>query len=195
MPKYKFYYLAKNMKLFIIRHLPTPWNKKGLMQGSIDICIDEITNEINESIKRQRTYLDNVDVDQILVSNLQRTHETAMAYGYSSFVVEPLLNELNFGKFEGRPRKEMLSALGDDWIADPRKLVLGESIRSLENRIKQFLHEYQSVDNLIVFGHGSWIRALLSYHKLNNLRDMNKIEVKNNQLVELNFNKQLVSME
>ena len=56
--------------------------------------------------------------------------------------------------------------MGIKWIENPKELVLGESINNLEERIVTFLTKYKKLTNVLVFGHGSWIRALISYHSI-----------------------------
>ena len=53
--------------------------------------------------------------DTVLISSLKRTKMTAEAYGYKTLTVEPLLNELSFGKFEGKTKQLMIDELGDVW--------------------------------------------------------------------------------
>ena len=42
-------------------------------------------------------------------------------------ITEPLLDELDFGPFEGRPKKDLMDAMGENWLQHPRNLLLGES--------------------------------------------------------------------
>lgn len=174
------------MKLYVIRHIKTEWNKNSLLQGTYDLSILPPSSEDALEIERRKKWLKEANqFDLVLASSLKRTQQTAACYGFFSFVVEPLLNELNFGEYEGRPSKELIAAFGNLWFDDPRGIILGESISNLECRIKSFLEKYKNNKRILIFAHGCWMRALISYVRSGNLKELNKLTIKNNQLVEL----------
>ncbi|WP_078546288.1 histidine phosphatase family protein [Litchfieldia alkalitelluris] len=176
------------MQIAVIRHLPTKWNQRGVLQGSRDIPILPISKETEDVIKQNKKHLDLLGApDFILTSSLIRTHETAKLYGYHSFQKEPLLDELNFGEFEGSPKSLLIQTHKRKWLEQPRDLILGEPLVEFEQRIFKFLESYKDFSNLIVFGHGSWIRALLSIKQSGSINHMNQVEVKNNDLNLLEF--------
>lgn len=53
------------MKLYIIRHGQTNWNKKGKIQGKTDI---ELNEEGIKQAKEARKILENCDIDLIVTS-------------------------------------------------------------------------------------------------------------------------------
>lgn len=176
------------MELYIIRHLQTEWNQRGVLQGSNDIDILPVSNEQQIEIAQTNQELNAIgNFDSIIVSELKRTHQTAKQYGYSEFSVESLINELNFGIYEGQPKERMISELGPSWYDDPRNLVLGEPIVGLAKRVELFLQKYEQSHRLLVFAHGSWTRAMISFVTIGSLKNMNKVTVENNQLVKLNY--------
>lgn len=173
------------MQITLIRHLPTEWNKMRKLQGKRDIEISPITEEFARDIDENRSYLNELaPFDAILVSSLKRTHQTAEAYGYFA-ETESLLDELDFGPFEGLPKGKLVEAYGEEWIDNPLELVLGESLVNLERRLQLFLKKYQGYQNILVFGHGSWIRAMISYSECGHINRMNKMVLDNNSLVTL----------
>jgi probable phosphoglycerate mutase len=178
------------MKLYIIRHLQTEWNKKSVLQGSHDLSILPPTSEEMLEIEQNKKWLikQKNNFDLVFTSSLQRTQQTAAYYGFTHVVIEPLLNELNFGEYEGRSRDELITAVGESWFEDPREIILGEPISNLEFRIQSFLEKYKHYKQLLIFAHGSWTRALISFVQFGNLKQMNQTIVKNNQLVELTYN-------
>ena len=176
------------MKLALIRHLPTPANRDGLLQGRRDLEILPPSDEALETVARNREALTALggDFDQVLVSRLRRTAMTAEVYGYGgAATVEPLLDELDFGRFEGKPRKDMLEVVGDAWIEAPQDLVLGEPIRALGERARGMLRKYSHCERLLLFGHAAWSRALMAIVASGELSGMNKTRIDNNQLVIL----------
>lgn len=174
------------MELLLIRHLPTKWNELGILQGSQDIPILPLKNEDGDKIKENMRIINSFNPDIVLASQLQRTQQTALQYGFSSPLVEALLNELQFGKFEGVEKKAITSL--NEWTSDPRSLVLGERLVDFERRIFRFLNKYNHYPRILVFGHGSWIRGLLSIQSVGTIQNMNQILVENNQLIHLLMN-------
>jgi len=175
------------MKIFLIRHLETALNQKGVLQGRRDISILTPSSKTREQISRNKKLLDKGDgFDHILISRLKRTRMTAELYTERHCTVEPLLDELDFGYYEGR-KKETLLAEQELWLTDPASLTLGEPLLSLENRISQFLMKYKRANSILVFGHGAWMRALLSYVEHRNIGKMNSIEIANNQIILVDY--------
>jgi broad specificity phosphatase PhoE len=176
------------MQITLIRHLPTEWNKKNLLQGRRDISVSQVSEEVTKGIDKNQKILEELSpFDLVLASTLKRTHQTAQLYGYKC-ETEGLLDELDFGPFEGIPKAKMIERYGDIWFENPKGLVLGESLKNFEDRIVQFLGKYKEFSNILVFGHGSWIRAMLSYAQCGHINNMNKVEVLNNSCHTLVLN-------
>ena len=175
------------MQLTLIRHLPTEWNKKNWLQGTKDIELAPLTEEYRAEIKKNQDLLKTLEpFDVIMASTLKRAHQTAELYGYQP-ETERLLDELDFGPFEGRPKNQLLEEYGEQWTENPKGLVLGESLINLEKRIVTFLNDYKHCNNILVFGHGPWIRAASSYFYYGHINHMNKITIGNNKCTVLEF--------
>ena len=175
------------MKLILVRHLPTDWNAKGLLQGRQDRSILEPTGKLLETIKENQKRLDQHEFDRVLASRLSRTQETARLYGFERVTEEPLLDELDFGEFEGRPKRALQAWRGGLWQSNPASLTLGEPVSHLEKRIRAFIKKNASTASVLVFGHGAWSRALLSLYTHDSLDLMNQLTLDHNQLVEINL--------
>jgi len=174
------------MELMLIRHLPTKYNNSGLLQGGLDIDIEPPNQEQLLRIAENQKKIRQVGpIDRVLCSSLSRTAQTALAYGYGKRACtrEPLLNELNFGCYEGQPRQEMWDTLGEAWWQNPEYLVLGEPVLALQQRITGLLKKYAQAERLLLFSHGAWTRALLSYSRIASVRDMNRMTVNNNDML------------
>jgi broad specificity phosphatase PhoE len=175
------------MQITLIRHLPTEWNKKTWLQGRRDIGLSQVSEELSQEIAENRKVLDKLSpFDIVLASTLQRTHQTASLYGYEC-EIEGLLDELDFGPFEGVPKNKLIDKYGEIWFENPKELVLGESLKNFEKRIAVFLDQYKDYSNILAFGHGSWIRAIISYTQCGDINKMNKIEVVNNACITLDI--------
>ena len=174
------------MSLILIRHLPTAWNREGRLQGRRDLPILEPGPEERTAIAANRRALESLPpFDAVLVSRLRRTAMTAEQHGYRGrYQVEPLLDELDFGPYEGRPRAELLAEVGELWENAPQRLVLGEPLTELEQRVRAFLHRYRD-RSILAFGHGAWIRAAVAVVGKDSIEGMNRVTIHNNQLVTL----------
>lgn len=175
------------MQATFIRHLPTEWNKKTWLQGRRDIGIPPITEHLQQKIAHSRRYLKELfPFDTVLASTLTRSQQTAQIYGFK-WETEALLDELDFGPFEGLPKEKLQETFGKQWIDRPRELILGESMDHFEQRIILFLEKYKEFNNILVFGHGAWIRAAISYCKFGDINQMNKIIFQNNDYITLSI--------
>ena len=176
------------MQVNILRHLPTEWNTLGKLQGRRDIPIAPVTREVQRQIaKNQRSLSRLGPFSKVLASTLQRTVQTAEHYGYHP-TIDPLLDELDFGPFEGRQKTILFETFGDRWTSNPKEIQLGESLSDLKQRIKLCLEKYNNQKNVLIFGHGAWARALISYYNTGDINEMNKISFDNNEFITLNFN-------
>lgn len=173
------------MKLILIRHLPTEYNKSNVLQGSLDIPIADIDEQARKQIHSNKIILDQIKFDQIYCSNLIRTQETSRAYGYNDFDIEPKLDELNFGIYEGKPKSRMLNDNRELWMNDPGRMELGEPVKSLFARVDSFLDENRKSQNVLVFTHGAVGRYIISRLVYNDGSLMNKMHFPNNVMVSL----------
>jgi len=176
------------MKIIGIRHLPTSWNKKGKLQGrrNIDIIPPNQSQVIQIKKNIRRFFLSyNRTRDIILCSELIRTQSTAQAYGIYDYQLEPLLNEFDFGWLEGTNKENIDSRLDGNWINNPKEVNLGEHIQNLQERITKFVELYYKYEQVYIFGHGAWLRAFVAIFKYQDLNMMNKIQVNNGDIVEI----------
>lgn len=181
------------MQLLLIRHLPTKWNKLGLLQGSQDIPLLPVINEDLEKLEENKKMISTFHPEIVVASGLKRTQQTALNYGFHKPIIEPLLNELNFGKYEGIEKKHLVEV--KEWTTDPKSLTLGEHLSDFEKRIIRFLNKYDHYTRILVFGHGAWIRALLSLNRVGSIQEMNQVAVHNNELILLTISKGLQQLE
>ena len=183
--------ILNDMQLVLIRHLETPYNKAGLLQGQMDIPILDPGQLVLNQIAENKKQLSEMPAfDHILISKLKRTLMTAQHYGYSEqeLVVEPLLNELSFGEFEGKTKPELFDRHGELWKNNPEKLILGEPLTKLQLRIEKLIEKYKNSKSLLIFGHGSWSRALCSLNKHGHINQMNQMHIPNNELIRISWN-------
>lgn len=178
---------GNKVEINLIRHLPTEWNNHGYLQGKRDISVSfPLTNETLKEIQKNKYQLDSLaPFDCVFASSLKRTKETANVYGFDFLTIDPLLDELDFGDFEGKTKDVLLKAYGNKWLKTPLDLVLGESLVGFQRRIITFLSKYRKLDSILIFGHGSWARALLSFAENGDIQHMNQLTVENNKLIQI----------
>ena len=178
------------MKLVMVRHMTTDLNVRGVLQGRRDIPILEPGPLDLEKIQANLLTIraqEGSGYDHVLTSRLKRTQMTANLYGYS-FQVESLADELDFGAYEGQPKTELFDQ-EPLWQDRPDCLVLGESLSDFENRVLAFCRKYELCDRILVFGHGAWIRGLVSRVENGSIQNMNQMVLPNNEVIILNIEK------
>jgi probable phosphoglycerate mutase len=151
----------KLTKLYIVRHGKTDWNNRGLMQGLIDI---EINDEgIKEAEKLAKTInLD--DIDFCLCSPLKRAASTAeiLTKNKKPIIYDNLLVERALGKYEGtKATYDLIARQWDYKLNDTDNNI--ESVRDCLLRAKKFLNKIKNEypdKNILVVSHGSFIKAL-----------------------------------
>ena len=176
------------MKLVIVRHLPTAWNAEDRLQGRQDIPIipldDAALARLVKQIEQVRTA---GPFDAVYCSTLSRTRKTAELFGYADPISDPLLDEIDFGEFEGHLRGEMLAKVGKAWLVAPETLAFGEAVTNLGERAKQFVRKNLVHGRVLAFGHGGWTRALSSIKRTGSVAQMNQLTIANGEAISFEF--------
>jgi broad specificity phosphatase PhoE len=171
--------------IYAIRHFITPWNAKGLLQGRSDISID-ISLPTNKALTLAvSAQLADIQFDRVLVSPLKRAIETAQMLGIKSYSISPLIGEMSFGDYEGKPKETMIEDFKGAWETDPMQTSLKTELTELEARIKKFVAEIDSDSNTLIISHGAFIRGLKSYVHFGTIDRMNQSEVRNGDLISI----------
>ena len=91
------------MKLFLLRHGETDWNKEWRLQGFSDIPLNE---KGIEQAKEAALGVKNIKFDAVYASPLDRAVTTASIIGNvprESIICDERILEADFGPFEGKP--------------------------------------------------------------------------------------------
>lgn len=103
------------IRLYLIRHGETEWNKAKRFQGWTDI-------ELSEEGIRQAELLGErfkkIDIDEIYSSPLKRAVSTAKAVAKATNLdikTNENFKEINFGEWEGLTAKEISAKFGNDF--------------------------------------------------------------------------------
>jgi len=158
--------------VLIVRHGQTTWNRDGRVQGWAD---STLTDRGRDQARALGTHLtDEYDLDRLVVSDLQRTRETAELLGESGVDPEPSLSpawrERDFGEWQGLTRAEIAEQNPD---LDPDESLLavesvagGESLQECTERVlgawTKLVDGLASGETVAVVTHGGPIRAVVA---------------------------------
>lgn len=148
--------------LYVVRHGRTEHNASGLLLGRIDPPLDA------HGRQQAIALADAIGpVDRVITSPLQRTRETAAAFG-----VEPIVDdrwiELDYGEFDGVPLASVPPETWQNWRTDAEYAPPGgESLRQLGRRVATALDDLVAENEpdltTVVVTHVSPIKAAVCW--------------------------------
>lgn len=180
------------MKLYIIRHAETEYNRKGIIQGSE---VDSDINDVGESQANSfYEYYKNINFDKIYVSDLKRTFQTIRRFTEKGSSYEKLkeFNEISWGVNQGKSDDlEDYAELIDTWLAGnlDNKFEDGESPNEMSVRLVKGFNKVldDDHDTVLLCIHGRALRILLSKIIDNDLTKMDKYVHSNTGLYILEY--------
>ncbi|MST75650.1 histidine phosphatase family protein [Roseburia sp. MUC/MUC-530-WT-4D] len=161
------------MKLYIIRHGETSWNKEKKLQGQRDIMLNEnglrLAELTGEGMK-------DIEFDLVISSPLIRAKQTAelvMAGRQLPMITDKRIIEMSFGKWEGEcvNNSEVLpSDYKDKFYNDPLHCPKAPGGESFQDVLKRTADFYQSLVHnkayenaaILISTHGAASRCLLA---------------------------------
>lgn len=180
------------MKLYIIRHAETEYNRKGIIQGSE---VDSDINDVGESQANSfYEYYKDINFDKIYVSDLKRTFQTIRRFTENGSSYEKLkeFNEISWGVNQGKSDDlEDYAELIDTWLAGnlDNKFEEGESPNEMSERLVKGFDKVldDDHDTVLLCIHGRALRILLSKIIDNDLTKMDKYVHSNTGLYILEY--------
>lgn len=164
------------MKLYMMRHGETDWNKQGRIQGSADIPLNEygiaLARQTRDGMQKE-----GIHFDHVFTSPYIRARETARIIAgipEEELKVRESIREMSFGSFEGIRLSEVrTNPRYHDFhlcFSDPVHYVpqgTAESYEEVFARTRCFLQEEilpleGCCNTVLVVCHGAILRALLS---------------------------------
>lgn len=161
------------MRLYIIRHGETQWNREGRLQGQTDIPLNEKGRAVAQAAARG---MREIPFDLAFTSPLSRARETAeiiLQDRKVPVIPDRRIEEINFGSMEGcrarDPDGRIVEPFFRTFFENPSCYVPpegGESIRQLCERTGNFLDELKTREDLkdktvLAATHGAASRGLL----------------------------------
>ncbi len=185
------------MKLTLIRHGETDWNKVRRIQGQIDIDLNLFGLQQAHTCAK---YLANEDYDRVYSSPLSRAYKTAeiIASKKNYYInVRDELQEINMGKWQGMIWSEIIRSHSDlfqefERVGDLSKVYKGESFQELQDRAISFLDylvetPYESV---IAVSHGGLIKVLICHVLGLDLSKRTKFNIDNLSVSRLHYSEE-----
>jgi len=170
------------MRLFLVRHGLSSYNKEGLIQGRIDESY--LTDEGYEQARLTGNILNEIKFNQIYSSPLKRAAETAKEIEKSlkeNFDIhfDQNLLEVDLHKWSGLTSKDIKNKYKDSyliWKNDPEKLelknkdnVIYQPIQDLFDQAKVFIrnlleeNKNKNNQNILIIAHNAILRCLILY--------------------------------
>lgn len=128
------------IRLGLIRHGHTPWNRAGRIQGSSDIALDPDARAELAALRLPPPW----DAARLWSSPLLRAVETARLIAGQEPQAAPELTEMNWGDWEGKRGVDLLAQPGsgyrhiEDWGWDFRPPG-GDSVADVRDRLRPWL--------------------------------------------------------
>ncbi len=157
------------MKLYLVRHGLTEWNKLNKFQGSSDIALaPEGIEQANKLAKKLKHY----KIDAVYASDLDRAYMTAkhIAVPHRLEVKKiPELREIQFGKWEGLTIDEIKNIDEIDyngWMEAPHSFEFpGEgNLANVQKRIMNGMRDIidkHNNQNVLIVSHGGSLKILI----------------------------------
>jgi len=196
------------MKIFLLRHGETPWNKAGRFQGQTDIALNESGRKLAELT---RDGMSGITFDRVFCSPLCRAVETAQIFLDGRFPLDQIkmddrIKEISFGENEGssideakvNPEHPMYQLLWRPETYQPKD-GKGESIAQVAERAGDFLkNEILPLEgkcqNVLIVAHGALNRSIVVAAGLKRIEDFWKAKYLNCCVTTLSLDHGRLSM-
>lgn len=156
--------------VYLVRHGSTPWGEDGnRYTGVSDIALSDTGRR---QAHRTARALERVPFDAVYASSLQRAIETAaMLVGPDGEVsIEPDLIEVDFGKWEGVRKADIIAAFPDDWaawVAQPESTPAGQTGETGAEAVERAINAFDRLaarhwdQTIAVVAHNTLLRLLV----------------------------------
>ncbi len=194
------------MRLFLVRHGLSSFNKKGLIQGRIDESY--LTDEGYDQAKLTGSILNEIKFDKIYSSPLKRAAETAkeiekcLKENFDIYYDKNLL-EVDLHKWSGLSSKDIKSKYKESyliWKNNPEKLELKNKnnitykpIQDLFEQARLFIQNLQKDNNhnknqnILIIAHNAILRCLILYLLNKPTQGFRKIRLDNASISIINI--------
>ena len=178
-------------KLVLVRHGESEWNLAGKWTGWTNVSI---TEKGAADAQKMGELLKNIKFDEVFISELKRTKETAenllSTQGQIDLKLNPesALNERDYGDYTGMNKWEIKEKLGEEKFNAIRRkydepIPNGETLHDVFNRTVPWYREkivpkLLAGENILFVAHGNSLRALIKY-----LDDISDADIANTEMI------------
>jgi glucosyl-3-phosphoglycerate phosphatase len=157
------------VRLVLVRHGVTDWNREGRWQGRLDPPLSEGGRHEAELVAGRIASNADLTPARIVASTLARATETAEVIGRALGVavdLEPRLMEIGAGEWEGRTHEELEASDGERYLAWRTTPGYGppggEPLADAARRVRSLLAEVEAslAWPLLLVSHGGILRYL-----------------------------------
>lgn len=162
--------MGSGMRLFLVRHGETDWNKNGIFRGTSDVPLNDVGRAQVASLGKA---LSDIPIRKIYSSHLSRALDTAkaIARGHRQeriITVDEGLSDIDRGEWAGlthQQAKEKYPELYEKWFSAPQEVQFpgGNALSYIQDRSRAVIERIQREFNgdVVVVTHHVVIRALL----------------------------------
>lgn len=181
------YYI--DMKIILIRHVQTEFNKSGFAQGKND---SELSEKGQAQLKNLANHLENENISAIFCSNLGRSIKTAKAIASKHNIevtVDDRLAELDWGELSKLKSNELLAEWKNIYeekikttLVEEIRLPKGENYYDHKKRIESFLKDIANNykdKTIVIVGHAGTNKVLIGLLKGLNEEETYKLKQDN----------------
>ena len=147
--------------LILVRHGRTAANAAGLLQGHLDLSLDEVGQAQVRAVAAAIG-----PVDRVICSSLARAQETAAEFGRPVSIDDRWI-ELNYGDYDGMPLSSVPADAWQRWSTDTTfSTPGGESMGTLDVRVRSACADALAAaedERVVVVSHVTPIKAAVAW--------------------------------
>ncbi|GEQ66841.1 hypothetical protein JCM33374_g504 [Metschnikowia sp. JCM 33374] len=154
-------------RVFIVRHGRTDWNAKKILQGHINI---DINDEGKQQAEKVASHLQTIHIDELVSSDLTRCVNTASPIlkhqAHAVYSETEKLREREMGKVQGMALKDALDVYGEGFrnLGEKEQMLIERVSEVYDSALKRAAsNDYK---NILLCTHGGVITAFTNHlHK------------------------------
>lgn len=188
------------MKLLLVRHGETDWNKAHRVQGRTDIPLNITGRAQADQLAGQ---LSAIHIDAVYASPFSRAYETAKRIVGDrglEIVKDEDLAEIQFGLWEGKTVGELMEEYPElwrdwSWLNRPEdcKKMGAESYMDIQRRamnaVGRIVNECGENDNVLIASHTMPIKLIVAHYLKMPLEAISRLKIENCSLSLVSINK------
>jgi probable phosphoglycerate mutase len=145
------------LEIYLIRHGETEWSLSGQHTGITDL---PLTPRGEQRAAALHPRLSQIHFDAVFSSPMQRARRTAELAGFGNPQVTPLLQEVDYGEYEGLTRAQIKSKR-PNWELFRDGCPGGETPEQIYARAQAFIElASEQGGRILAFGHGHFLRVI-----------------------------------